>query len=386
MIKITFVVHSLQPGGIERSVTRIVNGLDRARFCPAIICLDGSGPAANWLTQEVPIIEIRKNAGNDLAAIRRMAHALQELGTHIVQSHNWGTLVETVFAKKFSRCPLHVHAERGTVLGLVESGGFRHWLRARAMSLSLSQVDQVVSNSRTVADRVHQRCGYPVEKIAIVPNGVAEITLHNRAEVRDEVRSMLGLEGQNVLLGSVGRLAEVKRFDLALAAFAAAYSDEETAHLVLVGDGPERDGLIRVASELGVLERVHFAGHQDDVSPWLAAMDIYFNSSRSEGMSQSLIEAMAAGLPIVATDVGDSAYVLGDAQFDKAGICVPANDTQALAEAFRRFSSDLSFRKRLGLQSMSRHQRFFSEEQLLANCQTLYTHLVGDSQTRKLRN
>ncbi|MGB0597089.1 MAG: glycosyltransferase [Rubripirellula sp.] len=386
MIKITFVVHSLQPGGIERSVTRIVNGLDRERFCPAIICLDGSGPAANWLTQEVTVIEIRKNAGNDLAAIRRMAHALRELGTDIVQSHNWGTLVETVLAKKFSRCPLHVHAERGTVLGSVEPGGFRHWLRARAMSLALRQVDQVVSNSRTVASRVHQRCGYPVGNIAIIPNGVAELSLHTRAEVRDKVRSLLGLRGQDVLFGSVGRLAGVKGFDLALAAFAAAYSGEAAAHILLVGDGAERDGLTQLASELGVLERVHFAGHQDDVHPWLAAMDVYFNSSRSEGMSQSLIEAMAAGLPIIATDVGDSAFVLGDTESDMAGICVPANDTQALAEAFQKFSSDFLFRKRLGLQSMSRHQRFFSEEQLLANCQALYANLVGDSQTRKSRD
>ncbi|MDG2015403.1 MAG: glycosyltransferase, partial [Pirellulaceae bacterium] len=128
MINITFVVHALEPGGIERSVTRIVNGLDRARFCPAIICLDRSGPAANWLTHEVPILEIRKKSGNDVAAIRRIAKGLRDQRTDVVQSHNWGTLVETVLARKLSQCSCHVHAERGTVLGLVEAGGFRHWL------------------------------------------------------------------------------------------------------------------------------------------------------------------------------------------------------------------------------------------------------------------
>ncbi len=382
MIHVAYLVHSLQAGGIERSVTRIVNLLDPARFQASIICLEKTGPAQDWLSRDVPIIEIGKRSGNDLGAIRRLAAALRKQQVDIVQSHNWGTLVEAVIARKLSRTPFHVHAERGTVLGMVEGRGLRHWLRARAMAMSLANVDRVVSNSRTVAARVQQRCGFRQQQIVIIPNGVPDLEIENRCEVRRQVRADLNVDPDSVLIGSVGRLVDVKGFDLAISAFAETLAQHPSAHLLIVGGGPDHEKLSAIASKQAIADRVHLVGQRDDVGNWLAAMDVYFNSSRSEGMSQSIIEAMAAGLPIVATDVGDSADVIGAPDTEAAGIIVPAGDSNQLADAFSRLAADPTRRQNYGSQSHRRHRERFSQQQLADNCESLYQNLIhgGSSQ------
>ena len=137
MIRIAFVVHGMQVGGIERSVTRIVAGLDRGRFEPVVICLDRTGPAATWLPKDVSLVEIKKRSGNDLASIRRLASVFRNCKIDIVQSHNWGTLIETVIARKIAGVSRHIHAERGTVLGQVIASGWKHRVRSAAMKVAL---------------------------------------------------------------------------------------------------------------------------------------------------------------------------------------------------------------------------------------------------------
>ena len=379
MINIAYLVHSLQAGGIERSVTRIVNRLDRTRFSPIIICLGKSGPAEQWLETEVPVLEIGKSPGNDLLAVRRLANCLRDNKVDLLQSHNWGTLLEAVVACMISKTAFHVHAERGTVLGRIASGGLRHWLRARTMAFALSRVDKVISNSHAVASRVQQRCGYRAERIAIIPNGVPEMCLNDREAIRHQMRAKLGLAPNSVLIGSVGRLEEVKGFANAVRAFADLLCRPPEVHLVLVGEGSERKNLEMLINDLGVSSNVHLVGRQENVDHWLAAIDIYLNSSLSEGMSQSIVEAMSAGLPIVATDVGDTAQVLGPAD-SRAGICVPAAETSALTKALLQLAADSELRELFGDKSKERHQCEYSEEILTKNYQNFYLSVVQGSE------
>ena len=118
-VRIAFVVHTFDMGGLERCVARLVNRLDPARFEPMIVCMDRNGDAAGWLQRpDVPIVELRKRAGNDPAVIRRLAKTLRENRIDVVHSHNWGTLLETVLARRWAKTAYHGHAEHG--LGLAE--------------------------------------------------------------------------------------------------------------------------------------------------------------------------------------------------------------------------------------------------------------------------
>ena len=381
MINIAYLVHSLRAGGIERSITRIVNRLDRSEFCPSIICLDKSGPAEQWLESEVPVIEIGKKSGNDLMAVRRLSCCLRDRNIGILQSHNWGTLLEGIFARKLSGTPFHIHAERGTVMGMVEAKGTRYWLRARAMSMALTQVNKVISNAHAVAERVQERCGYSAQKIEIIPNGVPEVCLEDRQDIRRQVRLKLGLDSESILIGSVGRLEVVKGFNFAMKAFATVHSSHPNMHLVLVGDGLERESLTDLAQTLGVSLNVHFVGRQSNVNHWLAALDIYLNSSLSEGMSQSIIEAMSAGLPIIATDVGDSAKILGDNE-ETVGMCVRTADPNALAIGLKRLVVEPELREMFAKRSKQKHSLCYSEEILVRKYQNLYRSVVGGAVIR----
>ncbi len=375
------LVHSLRAGGIERSVTRIVNGLDPSEFRPVIICLDQSGPAADWLEVDVEIIEIKKRSGNDFGAVRRLAKALTEQKVDILQSHNWGTLVEGAIARRFARTPFHIHAERGTVLGMVEPSGVKHWLRAVAMRRVLKRVDQVLSNSEAVANRVQQRCGYPSNEIVIVPNGVPAIEPRDAERFREQIRAQLGLHQHSMLIGSVGRLAKVKGFDIAISAFSELAKEMPDLHLLLVGDGPERDRLASSSENSGIRDRVHLVGRQSNIMPWLAAMDLYINSSFSEGMSQSIVEAMAAGLPIVATDVGENARLLLGHDIHCGLICEP-NSAESLASSLRAITNDREQREWFGNNSRRCHSLHYSSSAFIERIESLYSKTVSRRKTR----
>jgi glycosyltransferase involved in cell wall biosynthesis len=149
----------------------------------------------------------------------------------------------------------------------------------------------------------------------------------------------------------------------------------EGVHTVVVGDGPERAQLEALAGQLGLADRVHLAGHQQDVRPWLAALDVLVLSSDWEGMPNALLEAMAAGLPIVATAVGGVPEVVVDGA---TGLLVPPGDPSALAEAITRLLRDPDLRRTMGQAGRARVERRFSINETVRLTEELYATLLEE--------
>ena len=376
MIRIAFIVHGMQTGGIERSVTRVIKGLNRESYEAIVICLDRSGPAANWLTDDIPVFEIKKRRGNDLLAIRRLANLLRHQEIDIVQSHNWGTLIETAVARKIAGVGHHIHAERGTVLGQVVAHGWKHRIRSAAMKAVLKTVDRVMSNSYAVAQRVESRCGYAAERITVIPNGVEGFPDCDQQLAKSEIRNQLGIKADAVIVGSVGRLEHVKGYDILIDAFGRI--SDENAQLILIGDGSEKESLKNLVKRRSIENRVHFVGHQNDVSNWLSALDVYVNSSRSEGMSQSIVEAMSIGLPIVATDVGDAKRMLLRDSKSPGLICDP-NEPSTMTQAIQNLIADSTLRNELGRNSLACHRNHYTESIFNHSFCEMYEQVIGDS-------
>jgi glycosyltransferase involved in cell wall biosynthesis len=181
------------------------------------------------------------------------------------------------------------------------------------------------------------------------------------------VRRQLGAREETLVVGTIARLDPVK--DLATLLDAVARLGPELDVLVvLIGDGPERNALEQLATSLGIADRVRFLGHRDDARWWLNGCDLYANSSVSEGASLTILEAMAAGLPIVATAVGGTPEVVPA----ECGRLVPSRDASALASAIRTLSTDASLRRNLGRAARARVERLFTLERMVEDYRRVY--------------
>ncbi|MGD9857241.1 MAG: glycosyltransferase [Planctomycetaceae bacterium] len=386
MIRVAYIVYCFDVGGIERCVAHLANHLDRARFQPEIIALTKSGGAAEWIAQDdVPILEVHKRAGNDPQALFRLARVLRDREIDLVHSHNWGTLVETTLARRWAGVPVHVHSERGTVLGDLDLAGSRRWVRSAAMRWSLGRADAVVSNAFATAGKVERMSGYPAERMIVIPNGVTCPSVSDRDGARAAIHRDLQIGSDAIVIGSVGRLVAVKNFGMAIDAVAELHRRDVDLHLLLVGAGPEQSALSRHAAASGIARRVHLVGHQDDFGRWMAAMDLYVNCSNSEGMSQSIGEAVAMGLPLIVTDVGDNARFLDSES--PCGEVVPAGDVPMLCQAISRFSGCRRRMVEFGRAAAEQHRLKYSLDAMIRSYAELYENLQqgGGRPDRSLR-
>ncbi len=375
-LTVAFVVHNFSVGGLERCIARLANALDRQRFRPMIICLDKNGTAAQWLDRDdISVIELHKKPGNDLGVVRRLARTLRDMSVDIVHSHNWGTLVETTLARKLSGTATHIHAERGMELDAMNSSSWKRKLRGRATRWALERSDCVVAVAEAVRRQVLQRCGRLSQEILVIPNGVSRPEIDPQGPTVEEIRQQFSIPSDAVVIGSVGRLVPVKDFGLAIDAVARLAGNGRNVHLMLVGDGSELPRLTAHAAASGVADNIHLVGHREDVGNWLAAMDVYVNCSLNEGMSQSVLEAMSTGLPLVVTDVGDSGLLVGGE--DSVGRVVPSGDVEAFAAALDELITDNQLRRELGQRSVLRHQECYSLDGMIERYEALYETLSG---------
>ncbi len=346
MPQVFHVVVSLAHGGLERLVVDWTNARNRRHpGSTSILCLDDAGELASQVGNGCVIAlgADRRRAPWDRAAIARLRTRLREgqptgrrtstsgcLSSPILHAHNlaawqyavlaaWGTGARTVYTQHGA----NIHNQR-----LVDR------LRSRVLAFA---TDEIVAVSGPTALAMNRRLWVSRRRIRVVENGIDVSRVQPRDGVdQQNVRIDLGIPPDAFVLGSVGRLALIKGPDRLLGVLPAIIRQLPSAHLLLVGDGPERAALEAQAGALGVADRVRFTGFQADPAPYLRAMDVFVMPSRSEGLSMSLLEAMAAGVPAFVTDVGASRQVVEDGA---CGTVLPADEAQwpaIIGEAFVR--------------------------------------------------
>ncbi|KIQ97465.1 Glycosyltransferase [Lysobacter sp. A03] len=183
------------------------------------------------------------------------------------------------------------------------------------------------------------------DRAEVLLNGIPTRRFASGADARLAARATLGLAPDALLLGSVGRLVALKHHRLLLELMPALAAACPSAELVLLGDGPLRAELEALADSLSIRGRVHFLGARDDVARLLPALDVFALPSLTEGLSIALLEACAAGLPIVATAVGGNPEIVTDGC---TGVLVPPDDREATRNALEALLKDAALRKRLG--------------------------------------
>lgn len=218
------------------------------------------------------------------------------------------------------------------------------------------------------------------DRFHTIPSGVplARFMEVNRAAGQEQ-RRRLGVQADDVLFVSVGRLVPVKGFDRLLQAFADYRAAGRKGCLAIVGDGPERPALEAAAARLGVTPHVLFTGHMDDVRPALAAADVFVLASRNEGMGRVIVEAMAAGLPVIATAVGGIVSLL---RSGNSGILITNGDVASFSAAMQELTTDV--RRRLEMGETARREVYpdYDLETMSAQLASLYRSVLRHERTQ----
>lgn len=359
-IHIQHVVLSLQPGGLENGVVNVVNGLDPSRFRSSLCCLQSAGGFANRVRAPgVSIHEMGLGRGNDYRLPWRLARLFRRTRPDIVHTRNPEAFFYGFLGAKLAGVGVLVHSEHGRTFP-------DKWHRLSVQRFFSRYTATVFAVSEQLKRDLVREVGLPAARIEVVYNGV---DLSRCVPIdRESVRRRLGAGVSDIVIGSVGRLVPVKNYPLLLRAVRGLLANAVII-VALVGDGPERTALTAMAQALGLGERVRFLGHRDNVFELLAAMDVFVLPSVSEGMSNTLLEAMAASVPVVASDVGGNPEIVRDGV---DGLLFPTADEAALRERLRRLCLDLPLRARLGKAGRARILEGFSIEAMIARYELLY--------------
>lgn len=360
---VLYLITELDVGGAQVALLRTLKGLDRVRFSPAVACLyNGDKSVAREIRAlGIPVFDARMRNKRDVLALWRLYGEIRRVRPVILHTHLFHANLPGRILGKLAGVPIIICTEHSMAL---ESR-----LRYRLNRLTIRLVDRVIAVSANVRDFCISGIGLPAEKVTLIYNGI-EMPAVPGVSCRT-ARAALGLSPDGTVLGVVSRLDPAKGVDILIRALPAL----ENVTLTIIGDGAERAALETLAEELGVAGRICWAGYRPDVYSLLPAFDVFVQPSRFEGLPTTVMEAMAAGLPVVATAVGGTPEVVEDG---KTGLLVPPADPIALAQAITRLLEDTDLRSALGRAGYERVVKLFSVEQMVRQTEALYEELLRE--------
>jgi glycosyltransferase involved in cell wall biosynthesis len=357
-IPLLFLVTSFERGGAEKILTRLASRLPRDKYAAQAAALQGRTWAiAGDLAQAgIPVHDLGMRAKGDLRVLARLAHLLCRERIQILFSFMFHPTVLGRVVGWLCRVPIRISSERI----MAWEGCGRRLLNRWTVPLAT----HVVAVSETVAAYAAREFWIPPDRLSTIENGV------DLARFRPVMREH---DAGPPVIGCTARLHRKNDHPTLLRAFAHLAACWPEARLLLVGRGPEESRLKTLADALGVSSQVHFLGEQSDVVPSLAQMDLYVQASVAEGMPNSVLEAMAAGLPVVATAVGGTPDVVLDGQ---TGLLVGPGDPTALSNALLALLADRPLAKRFGRAGRARVETHFGEERMIRQMEALLDRLV----------
>ena len=333
-VSVALLIPTLDRSGAEKQLVTLACGLSPDKFQVEVIALTRGGPLESALAEHgIPLTIIGKRHRIDLAALRRLKRHLARTRPDLL--HTW-----LFAANSYGRL---ARAARPTTRVIVSERCVDSWKRGWQLWLDrrlLPRTAQFLANSRSVAE-FYGSVGIPGTQIEVIANAIdardtplatwlsdTPETVDRRKRIREE----LGLPPDSVLMTCVGRLATQKRVEDLIWAIELLGHHSPAAHLLVVGDGPLRSDLETFAVQTGCRDRVRFTGHRDDVADIWAASDVAWLASDFEGQSNSLMEAMAAGLPVIASNIPANAELVIDGE---SGHLVAVGDAAGFARHSR---------------------------------------------------
>ncbi len=372
-VRVTRVYLWLRLGGTERQLARVLPRLEaRGRVRSRLVLTREGGPLVEPLRAAGIPVEVRRLRGRlRPGAVRWLAARIRATGADLVQGHAHAPSTTSTVAARLAGVPAiaTVHTT-GSIRGL------RHRLQERLLAGLRAAV---VCVSAAVREDYLRATGVPADRVLVLYNGLDVAAFARLPREREPVRRELGLPPDALLLLCPARLVPDKGHRDLVAAFGRISRAHPRAHLVLAGDGPLAGELRETVTRAGLGDRIHLPGPRDDIPRILRAADLLVLASRREGFSNVVLEALAAGIPPVVTDVGGNREAM---EGETTGRLVPPSDPPALAAALDELLSNPGLRHRLGA-AAARRARRFDLDRVCAETEELYARVVAGTGRRR---
>jgi sugar transferase (PEP-CTERM/EpsH1 system associated) len=373
---IAHVIHYLGMGGLENGLVNLINRIPEDQYRHVIVCMTGYTDFSRRIQKaSVEIVAIHKQPGHDLRVFPRLFRLFRRLKPAIVHSRNLSAL-DSLLPATLAGVPCRIHGEHGWDVDDLDGSRRKYqWLRRIHKSL----VDVYVPLSKDMESYLHDKIRVPEHKIRQIYNGVDTQRFHPATHGRERLplQGFAGLE--SVVIGTVGRLQPVKDQLNLVDAFVYLVEHKpelrSKVRLVIVGDGPLREQITARLKAAAITDLVWLPGSRDDVPTLLRCFDIFVLPSLAEGISNTLLEAMACGLPVIATDVGGNRELV---RAGETGLLVPPANPVAMAEALGTYVYSQSKRCIHGQVGRRRVETCFSLEQMVQNYILLYDEVLNN--------
>jgi len=372
---IAHIIFRFNVGGLENGLVNLINWMPAPRFRHAVISLTDCTEFRQRLRRaDVPVFALNKPLGNSPITQFRLWQLLNRVRPDIVHTRNIGTL-EAMLPAALAGVPVRIHGEHGRDIDDLDGTNVR---RRIARLLYRPFVHQYIALSQELRGYLEDTVGVPPSQIAQIHNGVDSALFRPAGICRDPVPHPDFSEPGDFVIGTVGRMQEVKDQLTLARAFVRLMQTKDRSgqalRLVMIGDGPLRERVRELLAEAGLEQYAWLPGERSDVARLMRSFSLFVLPSLAEGISNTVLEAMATGLPVVATAVGGNSELV---QPGVTGTLVPRQDPASLAQAVRAYVESPEMCRSQGAEARRVIERRFGKEAMVESYLAIYDRLLA---------
>jgi glycosyltransferase involved in cell wall biosynthesis len=364
--KILHLNNTSSIGGAEQVILDLAAFTDPEKFRSYVSVFREGELVSEMRKRDIKFLRLKESTQvYDYRFLKNLTRIIKENRIDLIHSHTWGTDFYGYWASKILGFPMLATVHNRYYI-------FEKWTRRISYKVLISHVQKIVAVSKDIQNLLKKDLKLNPQKIKLIYNGIDTSRFEKKFD-QEKLKKELNLSRGDLILGNVGNLREVKDHHTLILSFSKFSPFFPQAKLLIIGEGELKSNLLKFRSELGLEDKVFFLGHRDDIPALLNLMDIFILSSRLEGCSISILEAMASGKTVIATRVGGNPELVLDG---KTGFLVPSVEPDNLSDCIIRLLNDEKLRKKMGEEGRKRVKVKFSREMMVKNYEELYSKIL----------
>ncbi len=368
-IKILHVTYDMAIGGTEQVIRQLVENTDPEKFEVAILCLENNigDIGQELIKQGIKVSKLNRQEGFDFSLLRAIRQFIRANQIDILHCHQYTPYSYGILASFFTAVKV-IFTEHGRFYPDSSS-----WKRRIINPVLAMVTDRITSISEATREALIRYEFLPGKQIQVIYNGIADLS-KNTYDVLT-LRNELGLDENNIVLGTISRLDPIKNHQMMLSAFKSVEVQYSEARLLIVGDGPLMQELKQQCEQLDIVNKVIFTGFIIEPQKLLKIMDIFLLPSLSEGTSMTLLEAMSFSKPCIVTDVGGNPEIVKN---EETGLIIPSGDVNALTKSCLDLINNKQKQITLGQNGRERYKKSFTVTNMIAEFEALYGSVLKE--------